>query len=199
MQKESPAAQEEMRRIREEVDRNDERFRQLSDKVDDNKMADAEMAAELQEAGRRKKEEAVMLRKRWIATWRRWWNKFSLGEQIRRGLSSMLCAKFSRNSRPITPMCRCQGKMEDEGIVKTNKSNTKPVSSWRCQRQVGAMKALQRVVWSLIFLGFGVHLVNAEEQGSQVQRRMIEKTCIKLPKSTSHGGRRCFTGGLVKW
>ena len=42
MQKESAAAQEEMRKIREEIVRN------LSDKVDKNKMADAEMAAEPQ-------------------------------------------------------------------------------------------------------------------------------------------------------
>ena len=37
-----------MRKIREEIDRNEERFPQLSDKVDKNKMADAGMAAELQ-------------------------------------------------------------------------------------------------------------------------------------------------------
>ena len=37
-----------MRKIREEIYRNEDRFRQLSDKVDKNKMADAEMAAELQ-------------------------------------------------------------------------------------------------------------------------------------------------------
>ena len=37
-----------MRRIREEIDRNKERFRQLSDKVDKNTMADAETEAELQ-------------------------------------------------------------------------------------------------------------------------------------------------------
>ena len=45
MQKKSAAAQEEMRKIREEIDRNEERFRQLSDKVDKN---EKEMAAELQ-------------------------------------------------------------------------------------------------------------------------------------------------------
>ena len=48
MQKESTASQEEMRKIREEIVRNEERFRQLSDKVDHDKVADAEMAAELQ-------------------------------------------------------------------------------------------------------------------------------------------------------
>ena len=47
MQKESLAAREEMRTIREEIDRKEERFRLLSDKVD-NTMADAEMEAELQ-------------------------------------------------------------------------------------------------------------------------------------------------------
>ena len=31
------------------------------------------------------------------------------------------------------------------------------------------MKALQRVVWSLIFLVFGVHMMNAEERGNQAQ------------------------------
>ena len=57
MQDESAAAQEEMRKIREEIDRNEERFRQLSDTVDKNKMADAEMAGELQglQAGRARK------------------------------------------------------------------------------------------------------------------------------------------------
>ena len=41
------------------------------------------------------------------------------------------------------------------------------------------MKALQRSVWSLIFLGFGVHLVFAEKQGSQVQQRMSAKDCYQ--------------------
>ena len=45
------------------------------------------------------------------------------------------------------------------------------------------MKALQRVLWSLIFLGFGVHLVKAEEQGSQVQKRMSEKDFYQIPQS----------------
>ena len=66
-------------------------------------------------------------------------------------------------------------------MVKTNKSKAKPVSSWRCQRQAGAMKALQWVVWSLIFLGFGAHLVIAEEQGSQVQQRMRSNSPCRLP------------------
>ena len=95
----------------------------------------------------------------------------------------MLCAKiFFKKFEAYTPHVQMSGKKEEEGIVKTNKSKTKPVSSWRCQRQVGAMKALQRVVWSLIFRGFGVHLVNAEEQGSQAQQRMSEKDLYQIPQ-----------------
>ena len=70
---------------------------------------------------------------------------------------------------------RCQEEKKEEDAVKTIKSETRPVSKWRCQRQAGAMKALQRTVWSLIFFGFGVRLVKAEEQGSQVQQRMSGK------------------------
>ena len=46
LQKHSTAAKEEMRKIREDIDRKEERFRLLSDKVDKNRMADAEMEAE---------------------------------------------------------------------------------------------------------------------------------------------------------
>ena len=73
------------------------------------------------------------------------------------------------------PRGRCQEEEEGRRNSETDKSKTKPVSSWRCQRQAGAMKALPRLVWSLVFLGFGMHLVSAEEQGSQVQQRMSEK------------------------
>ena len=46
-----------MRKNREEIDRNEERVRQLSDTVEKNRMADAEMAAELQglQAGEERK------------------------------------------------------------------------------------------------------------------------------------------------
>ena len=60
-----------------------------------------------------KKEEAAMLRKRWIVVWRRWWNTSSLWEQIRRGLSSLLCARCSsRNSKLIRFLRKCQEKEE---------------------------------------------------------------------------------------
>ena len=44
------------------------------------------------------------------------------------------------------------------------------------------MKALQRVVWKLVFLVFGVHLVNAEEQENQAQI-MSEKNPYPIPPS----------------
>ena len=45
MQRETEAAEAEMRKIREEIVRNGERFRLLSDKVDKKRMAEAEMEA----------------------------------------------------------------------------------------------------------------------------------------------------------
>ena len=65
MQKENAAAQGEMRKIREENDRSEERFRQLSDKVESYRACRQE-----------KKEEAVMLRRQVIAAWRRPWQQF---------------------------------------------------------------------------------------------------------------------------
>ena len=48
------------------------------------------------------------------------------------------------------------------------------------------MKALQGVVWSLIFLMFGVHLVNAEEQGrsgtaKDERKRQLSNSPRRLP------------------
>ena len=68
LQKESTATKEEMRKIREEIDRKEERFRLLSDKVDKNRMTDAEMEAEVQRDCRQeKKEEVAMHHKQAIA------------------------------------------------------------------------------------------------------------------------------------
>ena len=57
------------------------------------------------------------------------------------------------------------------------------------------MKAVHRVVWSLIFLVFGVRMVNAEEQGVQVQQR-TEKDLGQIPEESTFYGRRGFTGDL---
>ena len=82
-------------------------------------------------------------------------------------------AMFQRYREMGAAQVQMPGK--EEGRDSKNEQEQGKASSWRCQRQAGAMKALQRVVWSLIFLGFGVHLVNVEEQGIQVQQRVSEK------------------------
>ena len=89
------------------------------------------------------KGEAVMLRRHAIAAWRPCGNKLSLWERI----GSRLCSKGTEKWERIRS--RCQEEKKEEGIVKTDKSKTKPVSSWRCHLQAGAMKALQREVLEL--------------------------------------------------
>ena len=82
LQKESAAAQQEMRKIREDIDRNEERFRQLSDKVDKNKMADAERQRNSRDCRQEEKEEAVMHPKQVTTAWRRCCNRLSPWERI---------------------------------------------------------------------------------------------------------------------
>ena len=150
-----------MRKLQEELKQKEERILLLSNNVDQNKMADPEIAAELQslQAGEERRSS----------------NASQTGDCCMEALLQHIIALGANQVEAMFQRYgetkgRCQEEKKDEGIVKTNKSKTKPVSSWRCQRQAGAMKALQWVVWSLIFLGFGVHLVNAEEQRSLVQQ-----------------------------
>ena len=78
--KKSAAAQEEMQKIRDKIDRNEERHRQLSDKVDKYRMVDAEMTAELQgfKAGEeRRGSNASQAVECCLETW---WNSSSLWE-----------------------------------------------------------------------------------------------------------------------
>ena len=117
-----------------------------------------------------------MLRRQVIVAWRPCGSNLSPWERMElRPLYKGSKEKWERHKG------RCQEeKKKQEEAVKTTKSKTRPVSNWRCQRQAGAMKALQRIVWSLIFLGFGVRLVKAEEQGSQVLQRMSEKDFYQI-------------------
>ena len=55
-----------------------------------------------------------------------------------------------------------------------NKGKAEPVSSWCYPRQAGSIKMRQRVVWSLIFLVYGVCLVKAEVQEEQASK-VIER------------------------
>ena len=90
-----------MRILGEEIDWKEERFRLLSDKVDKNIMADAEMEAELQGLQAGEERRLAIHRKRLIAVWRRKWSRFPRWKRIRKGLSFMLCVKYSsENSTP---------------------------------------------------------------------------------------------------
>ena len=112
----------------------------------------------------------------------------------------MLCARCSsRNSRLVLILSRCQGREEGIRNSENEQDKVKPVSSWCYQRQAGSMKALQRVAWSLIFLVFGVHMVNAEEQGSQAQK-MSEKDHYPIPRVDLRWKRMLYWGTCEwKW
>ena len=80
---------------------------------------------------------------------------------------------FSKGSKKVEQLrSRCQEEMKEERIVKMNKSKAEPVSSWCHPRQAGSIKMHQRVVWSLIFLVYGVCLVKAEVQEEQASKEI---------------------------
>ena len=103
--------------------------------------------------------------------------------------NARLCAKcFLGESRHL--LRRCQEKEEAEETVKKNKVT--PVSSWCYQCLAGFLKALQRVVWSLIFLVFGVCKATVDQA-----QKMREKDLYPIfPESTSDE-RGCFCGRRV--
>ena len=114
---------------------------------------------------REKKEEAAMLRRQVIAAWRPCGSNSSPWEQMElRPLHKSSKEKWEQHKG------RCQEEKKDEGIVKMNKSKAEPISSWCYQRQAGSIKVHQRVVWSLIFLVFGVYQVKAEVQEDQAHK-----------------------------
>ena len=61
-------------------------------------------------------------------------------------------------------------------------------------RQAGSLKALQRVVWSFIFLVFGVRMAKLEPE-IQTRKNYRKKTLIQFSGSTSDG-RGWFLGDL---
>ena len=120
-----------------------------------------------------KKEEKVTHCKQLIAAWRRWWNRFSPWERIRQGLRSMPCVKNSSGDlRPPPSHANDRKKKKEEETVKLNKSKAEPVSSWCYPHQAESIKMRQRVVWSLIFLVYGVCLVSAEVQEEQASKEI---------------------------
>ena len=119
-----------------------------------------------------KKEEAVMLRRQVIAAWRLCGSKLLpcvlQWVQTRSMPWPMLCSKGSKKVRQFRG--RCQEEMKEEGIMKMNKSKAESISSWYHQRQAGSIKVHRRVVWSLIFVVFGVFLAKAEVQEGQAHK-----------------------------
>ena len=122
---------------------------------------------------------------------------FALGADQARSKFVVMCQMFfGRIETP--PARRCQEEKKEEETVKRNKKKAEPVSSWCHQCQEGSVKALQRVVWSLIFLVFGVHIVNAEEQGIQVWQ-MSEKELEFTKSRTTPDGGGCEPFELDEW
>ena len=85
-------------------------------------------------------------------------------------IDALANAVFQKSSRKVEQFrSRCQEEMREEEIVKKNQNKVEPVSKWHCPRQAGSFKAHRRVVWSLIFLLFGVYQAKAEVQVDQAQ------------------------------
>ena len=162
---------------------NEERFRQLPDKVDKNKMTDVELAV----GGERRGSDAWQTGN---CCMEELWQQFI-------ALGANRIDAFSKGSKEKWEhfRSRCQEEKKDEGSLKTNKSKVKPVSSWCYQRQPGSMKALQRVLWSLIFLVLGLRMVKAEESGIQAQK-MSEKDLYQTPQ-VDFRWKRVHSWGLV--
>ena len=166
----------------------------MSDPVDKNRMADAEIEAELQglEAGKeRRGSNASQVVDCFLETMLE--QMFALGADQARSEFEVMCQMFFTISETL--LRRCQERKKEEDTVKMNKSKAEPVSSWCYQRQAGSMKVLRRVVWSLIFPVFGVCRAKAEEQGSQAQK-MGEKD---LRPELMSDGRGCSLGGTCEW
>ena len=96
--------------------------------------------------------------------------------------------------RPSLPR-KCQEEKKEEETVNMNKSKAEPVRSWCYPRQAGSIKMHRRVVWSLIFLVYGVCLVKAEVQEEQARRskeRTIGHVSVTFP--LSHGEKARMSG-----
>ena len=161
LQKDSTADEEEMRKLQEELKQNEERVLFLSNKFDKNKMQDAEMAAELQslQAGEERRGSNASQ----TGDGCLWKHLIALGAN---GIETFV-QRLQRGNGSGTS--RCQEKKEKKQRRRARARQGQSAIGVVSVRR-GAMKALQRVVWSLIFLGFGLHLVKAEEKGSQVQQ-----------------------------
>ena len=158
-----------------------------------------------------KKEEVVMHRRQVMAAWRPYGSNSSPWEQMDlRPLHKSSTEKWEQ------PKGRCQEEKKDEGTVKMNESKAEPVSNWSCQRQAGSIKVHWRVVWSLIFFVFGVHLVKTEVQEDQPHKgiaredgllwmkktvAMWEEWCLQQERKKNSQGKdpRTFEAPVKRW
>ena len=103
----------------------DKRRNLQNDKIDKNKMLDAEMVAELQslQAGeeRRGSDASQTVNGCWKALWQQ---LIALGANGIEPLNKSPTEKWEQHKG------RCQEEKKDEGIVKMNKSKAEPISSW---------------------------------------------------------------------
>ena len=181
LQKDSTPAEEE------------ERLLFLSNKVDKNKMADAEMAAELQSLQAGEETRGSNASQTCDCCMEALWQQF-----IALGVNriEVFVQRLQRE------MGTAQGQMpgREEGTRKSEDEQEQDKASQQLAlSEAGAVKAPQRAVWSLSFLGFGVRLVNVEEQGSHVQQRLSEKDFCQTPQVDVPWRKKMLHCGLVKW
>ena len=150
-----------MRKIREQNDRNEERSRQLSDKVDKNKMSDAEMAAELQRLQAGEERRGSNASQTGDCCWEALVEqRFVLGVDQAR---SKFCKKFEAR----VPSEQMPGKEEGRRNSGDGQEHGR-ASSWCYWRQPGSMKANKPASsLELDLLRVRVHMVKAEEQENQ--------------------------------
>ena len=151
----------------------------LSDTVDKNTMADAEMEAELQglQAGEKRSRHASQAVE---CLWRWWWNTFSPWEmRIRRSLIRCSVPKDPHKIRDSYSSC---------AHARDARKRRRTKGQWKWTREIKSqpIELHQRAVWSLIFLVYGVYLVKAEVQKDHAREvhpgMMIWEIWCRKPK-----------------
>ena len=99
----------------------------------------------------------------------------------------------SKESEEIWELCRSKCPGVEEG--RTDSKNDQ--EQGRTSQQL-VLLAPGGVVWSLIFLVFGVRMVNAEDQGVQVQQR-IEKYLGQIPRGVEVRWKRMHSCENCEW
>ena len=185
-QKENAAADEEVRKLCDEVKQKEERNLFLSDKVENNKMAQADMAAELQ--GLQAGEE------------RRGSNASQTGDSCLEALWQQIaavCAAVGPNHIDALANAVVQRFKESGAVQKQvpgrderrrhseEEQEQGRASQVALPRQAGSFKVHRRVVWSLMFLLFGVYLAKAEVQEDQAHKGIAREAHQDLQDGTS--------------